>query len=106
MDMLSKPERELLEWLDKQDSPVLIDKLKTAPCFNERRVHILCKSGHVRASGFYEVALTYEITDKGRAALEAAKLTLGSDRRSKIALAVSIIAVIISLAAFVQSFFI
>lgn len=105
MELLSKPERELLEWLEKQDSPVLVDKLLTAPSYDPERCRFLVDHGLVSAVFVSLEASAYKISDKGRAALESSRLTLGSDRRSKIALAVSIIAVVISLAAFVQSLF-
>jgi hypothetical protein len=106
MDLLSKPERELLEWLEKQDSPVLVDKLLTAPSYDPERCRLLVDRGLVSPVIMGLTATAYKISDKGRAALESSNLTLDSNKRSKIALAVSIIAAIISLAAFVRSFFV
>ena len=105
MDLLSKPERELLKWFEKQDSPVLVDKLLTAPSYDPERCRSLVDRGLVSPVIMGLTATAYKISDKGRAALESSTLTLDSNKRSKIALAVSIIAAIISLAAFVRSFF-
>lgn len=41
MDLLSKPERELLKWFEKQDAPVLVDKLLTAPSYDPERCRSL-----------------------------------------------------------------
>ena len=89
MDLLSKPERELLKWFEKQDSPVLVDKLLTAPSYAPER----CRS------------LAYKISDKGRAALEASNLTLSSELRSKISFWISVAAILMSFASFVKSYF-
>ena len=103
MDMLSKPERELLEWLGEQERPVTLEQFERSPSYSLRRRNQLVKDGMVYMPnpGFFDSEpRTYAITDKGRAALEAAKLTLGSDRRSKIALWVSVLALVVSIAAF------
>lgn len=107
MEMLSKPERELLEWLGKQEKPITLEQLEHAPSYSVRRQHQLVKGGmiYLPESGFFDSEpRTYAISDKGRAALEAARLTLGSDRRSKIALAISALALLVSLAALVADF--
>lgn len=109
MDLLSKPERELLKWLSEQEKPVSFEELKHAPSYSARRINQLGKIKMIYTpnSGFHDgEPRTYAITDQGLAALETSKRTLDSDRRSKIALAVSIIAVVISLAVFVQRFFV
>lgn len=102
MEFLSRPERELLTWLSKQSSPVTLEQLVTAPAYSERRKSQLLKNNMICTpnSGYLGTEpRTYAITDKGRAALEASRLTLGSDRRSKIALWVSILALAVSIAA-------
>lgn len=104
MDLLSKPERELLEWLEKQDSPVLVDKLLTAPSYDPERCRSLVDRGLVSPVIMGLTSTAYKISDKGRAALEAARLTLGSDRRSKIALAISALALLVSFVALVSDF--
>ena len=103
MDMLSKPERELLEWLDAQEKPVALEQFERAPSYSLRRRNRLLKDGMINTPnpGFLDSEpRTYAITDKGRTALETAELTLGSDRRSKIALWVSVLALVVSIAAF------
>ena len=105
MDMPSKPERELLEWLQKKDSAVLRDRLMTAPGYDNERCRALIQNGMISAVCIDNVEVAYKISDKGRSALESAKLTLGSDRRSKVALVVSMAAAAASIAAFVRSFF-
>lgn len=104
MDLLSKPERELLEWLEKQDSPVLVDKLLTASSYDPERCRSLVDRGLVSPVIMGLTSTAYKISDKGRAALEAARLTLGSDRRSKIALAISALALLVSFVALVSDF--
>ena len=104
MELLSKPERELLEWLEKQDSPVLVDKLLTAPSYDPERCRSLVDRGLVSPVIMGLTSTAYKISDKGRAALEAARLTLGSDRRSKIALAISALALLVSFVALVSDF--
>lgn len=102
MELLSEPERELLSWLDLQNKPVTLDQLATAPAYSDRRKSQLLKNSLICTpnSGYLGTEpRTYAITDKGRAALEASRLTLGSDRRSKIALWVSILALAVSIAA-------
>ena len=74
MDLLSKPERELLEWLGKQEKPVTLERLEHAPSYSVRRRQKLVKDGMIELpdSGFIDSApRTYAISDKGRAALEA-----------------------------------
>ena len=105
MDFLSKPEREFLEWLENQDKPVQIDALMSAPYYRDARRQSLVERDLISATPAGLSGAEYEITDKGRSALEETTLTLDSDRRSKIALAVSIIASLVSVAAFVRSFF-
>lgn len=102
MELLSKPERELFSWLDLQDEPVTLEQFETAPAYSERRKSQLLKNSLICTpnSGYLGTeSRTYAITDKGRAALEASRLTLGSDRRSKIALWVSILALAVSIVA-------
>ena len=75
MEMLSKPERELLEWLGKQEKPITLEQLEHAPSYSVRRQHQLVKGGmiYLPESGFFDSEpRTYAISDKGRAALEAA----------------------------------
>lgn len=103
MEFLSKPEREFLTWLNEQGSPVTLEQMETAPSYSERRKNQLLKNKMIYTpnSGYFDTEpRTYAITDKGRAALEAANLTLDSDRRSKVALWVSILALVVSIAAF------
>lgn len=103
MELLSKPERELLSWLNLQDRPVTLEQLETAPSYSDQRRNQLLKNNLICTpnSGYLGTeSRTYAITDKGRAALEASRLTLDSDRRSKIALLVSILALAVSIAAF------
>lgn len=104
MDLLSKPERKLLEWLEKQDSPVLVDKLLAAPSYDPERCRSLVDRELVSPVIMGLTSTAYKISDKGRAALEAARLTLGSDRRSKIALAISALALLVSFVALVSDF--
>lgn len=104
MDLLSKPERKLLEWLEKQDSPVLVDKLLAAPSYDPERCRSLVDRELVSPVIMGLTATAYKISDKGRAALEASRLTLGSDRRSKIALAISALALLVSFVALVSDF--
>lgn len=104
MDLLSKPERKLLEWLEKQDSPVLVDKLLAAPSYDPERCRSLVDRELVSPVIMGLTATAYKISDKGRAALEASTLTLGSDRRSKIALAISALALLVSFVALVSDF--
>lgn len=104
MDLLSKPERELLEWLEKQDSPVLVDKLLTASSYDPERCRSLVDRGLVSPVIMGLTSTAYKISDKGRAALEASTLTLNSDRRSKIALAISALALLVSFVALVSDF--
>ena len=104
MDLLSKPERELLEWLEKQDSPVLVDKLLTAPSYEPERCRLLVDRGLVSPVIMGLTATAYKISDKGRAALEASTLTLDSDRRSKISLWISVAAILVSIASLISSF--
>lgn len=109
MDFLSKPEREFLKWLREQENPVSIEDIKHAPSYSERRLNQLerIKMIYTPNTGYYDEKLkTYAITDQGLSALETSKITLDSVRCSKIALVVSVIAVVISLAAFVRSFFV
>lgn len=104
MDLLSKPERKLLEWLEKQDSPVLVDKLLAAPSYDPERCRSLVDRELVSPVIMGLTATAYKISDKGRAALEASTLTLNSDRRSKIALAISALALLVSFVALVSDF--
>lgn len=107
MDLLSKPERELLEWLGKPEKPVTLEQLEHAPSYSVRRRQKLVKDGMIDLpdSGFLDSApRTYAISDKGRAALETSTLTLDSDRRSKIALAISALALLVSFVALVSDF--
>lgn len=107
MELLSKPERELLSWLNLQDRPVTLEQLEAAPSYSDQRRSQLLKNNMICTpnSGYLGTEpRTYAITDKGRAALEASRLTLGSDRRSKIALWVSILALAVSIAALFSGF--
>ena len=107
MDLLSKPERELLEWLGKQEKPVTLEQLEHAPSYSVQRRQKLVKDGMIDLpdSGFLDSApRTYAISDKGRAALEASTLTLDSDRRSKISLWISVAAILVSIASLISSF--
>ena len=74
MDLLSKPERKLLEWLEKQDSPVLVDKLLAAPSYDPERCRSLVDRELVSPVIMGLTATAYKISDKGRAALEASTL--------------------------------
>ena len=71
MDMLSKPERELLEWLDAQEKPVALEQFERAPSYSLRRRNRLLKDGmiYMPNPGFLDSEpRTYAITDKGREA--------------------------------------
>lgn len=104
MDLLSKPERELLKWFEKQDSPVLVDKLLAAPSYDPERCRSLVDRELVSPVIMGLTATAYKISDKGRAALEASTLTLDSDRRSKISLWISVAAILVSIASLISSF--
>ena len=71
MELLSKPERELLEWLEKQDAPVFVDQLMTAPSYDQERCRSLVDRGLVSPVIMGLTSTAYKISDKGRAALEA-----------------------------------
>ena len=104
MELLSKPERELLEWLEKQNAPVFVDQLMTAPSYEPERCRSLVERKLI-APVIVSLSVTaYKITDKGRAALEASTLTLDSDRRSKISLWISVAAILVSIASLISSF--
>lgn len=105
MDLLSKPERELLKWFEKQDSPVLVDKLLTAPSYDPERCRSLVDRELVSPVIMGLTATAYKISDKGRAALEESNLTLASELRSKISFWISVAAILMSFASFVKSFF-
>ena len=71
MELLSRAERELLEWLEKQDAPVFVDQLMTAPSYDPERSRSLVERKLI-APVIVSLSVTaYKITDKGRAALEA-----------------------------------
>ena len=51
MDLLSKPERELLKWFEKQDSPVLVDRYIMG---KELEVDAICDGKDVFIPGIME----------------------------------------------------
>ena len=71
MELLSRAERELLEWLEKQDAPVFVDQLMTAPSYDPERCRSLVDRGLVSPVIMGLTSTAYKISDKGRAALEA-----------------------------------
>ena len=71
MELLSRAERELLEWLEKQDAPVFVDQLMTAPSYDPERCRSLVERGLVSPVIMGLTSTAYKISDKGRAALEA-----------------------------------
>ena len=74
MDLLSKPERELLEWFGSQTEDVTAMQMASAPSYEKLRQREFLKKEWIRTvhSGFFDSAPpTYAITDKGRAVLEA-----------------------------------
>lgn len=99
---LGKPARTLLAWLARQGRPVTQEELEKAPCFEASRKRKLVADGLILAER-WGATYAYSITDAGRAALETDRMELGSDRRAKIALAVSIAALVVSVLALLRS---
>lgn len=102
---LSRPERRFLSWFSAQAAPVTMEEIAAAPCFDRQRMERLRRRGFIvcvdqNLAG--DAQRTYAITDEGRAALESDRMMLASDRRSKIALVVSILALGVSVFALLQ----
>ena len=73
--MLNKEKIELLRWLQDQPNRVSIDKMETlpAPHYTMTRIEELRKDGYITRSlevEHDELVGTYQISDKGRAALQ------------------------------------
>lgn len=102
--VLSKPQRALLAWFVRQGGSVSYNELRAAPYFEEQRVRDLRTQGFIRAEmTSTELPAVYVIADAGRAALETDRMTPGTDRRAKVALVISILALIVSALALLRS---
>lgn len=101
---LGKPARTLLAWLARQGRPVTQAALESAPCYSDARKRELLKAGLIMREQWGE-GYAYSITDKGRAVLETDTMALSSARRSKIALVVSVVAILLSAFSLYLQFF-